>query len=405
MFSIQKKIDDGLKIIIDGNYCKNVRVIIKCNSFLESIEKKISPKSSLIWVLSSINCICCNISISLVQRLSEYPQVSFICEDTFAQLCGVTDALSSAGLSSETAYKINLHNKYRLTGKNIGIGIIDSGVYPHSDFLIPSNKIARFEDYVNNFKYPYDDHGHGTALCGIICGSGELSKDRYKGIAENSHIYCIKAFNSIGKGYISDILHAFENILNSSSELNIKVICLPFETLGCNNLLLSLFKDLFEKASKANITVVVPTGHNGNYDYSIRGIATLQNCITVGGLDTVNGLKPYIYSSYGMWGKNEKPDMTAPCVNLVSCAANTKYISERSGSKVYPPHLENPYILYTGTSVSAAYITGVCALLYENNETFSTRDILSRLKTSCKLLEITKLAQGAGTPSLDNLLL
>lgn len=406
MFSIQNKIDNNLKTIIANKYCKSVRVIVKCNSLFESIEKKITGShNSLIWSIPSINCICCSVSLNFLQRLLEYPQVSFICEDNFAYLCGLTDNICKNGLSLETANKVNLHNKYRLTGKNIGIGIIDSGVYPHTDFLNPFNKISKFEDYVNNLKYPYDDLGHGTALCGILSGNGALSNKLYKGIADNSHLYCIKAFNSIGKGYISDILHGIEQITLKSSELNIKIICLPFELTNCCNLILSLFEDLFEKAASAGLTIVVPSGHNGNSECSIRGIATLKNCITVGGIDTTHGIKPYIYSSFGLWGRLEKPDIAAACTNLILPASDTNYLSERNGSKVYPQHLDKPYTCFSGTSAAAAYIAGICALLYENNINYNFKDILSLLKASCNLSEISKYAQGAGIPCLDKLLL
>ena len=71
-----------------------------------------------------------------------------------------------------------------MTGKGIGIGIIDSGVYPHCDLLNPSNRIKKFVDIVNNLNYPYDDNGHGTFMSGLICGSGYGSKGMYKGVAK-----------------------------------------------------------------------------------------------------------------------------------------------------------------------------------------------------------------------------
>ena len=46
-----------------------------------------------------------------------------------------------------------------LTGKHIGIAILDTGIFPHRDFY---GRIRGFMDFVNGQKAPYDDNGHGT---------------------------------------------------------------------------------------------------------------------------------------------------------------------------------------------------------------------------------------------------
>ena len=241
-------------------------------------------------------------------------------------------------------------------------------------------------------------------MSGLICGRGTASKGMYRGIAENSHIYSIKAFNNIGKAYISDIFFALETLIKESKEYNIKVICLPFEIIDCNYFILSLFSKLFDLAILNGITVVVPSGHNGNSEYSIRGIATLQNCITVAGLDTTGAKKPYTNSSSGPCGKLEKPDLAAACVEICSLNSNTNYISEKNGIKLYTHTLEKPYTTYTGTSCAAAYLAGVCALLYENDPQLDFKNLLALLKMSCNLLDMPKGIQGAGVVDLKKLL-
>ena len=41
-----------------------------------------------------------------------------------------------------------LHSR-EITGKNIGIAVLDTGIYPHVDFCKPYNRIVEFIDYVN----------------------------------------------------------------------------------------------------------------------------------------------------------------------------------------------------------------------------------------------------------------
>lgn len=396
MFSLKNKLDYNLKAAISSNNYKHYRVIIQCRSLRENVESKIkSYKAELIRSMPSINCISANLSSSAIERLLEYPEVSYITFDNTAFLCG-SSVLSSNG--------ITFQERYKLTGKGIGIGLIDSGTYPHTDLSGSNSKIKKFVDILSAVKYPYDDNGHGTFMSGIICGSGTASKGMYKGIAENSHLYSVKAFNSIGRGFISDILYSIELIINECKEYNIKVICLPFEVLEYNQFILSLFSKLFDNCIKNGIVVVVPSGNSGNKESSIRGIATLPNCITVAGLDTRGGIKPYIHSSAGPYGKLEKPDLAAACVDICSLNCNKTYVSERNGTKVYAYPLDNPYTTYTGTSCAAAFISGVCALLFENNPELAFKDIAALLKVSCNLQEMFKWSQGAGMLDIRKLL-
>lgn len=396
MFSQKNKLEKNLNYLIENKSYKNYRVLIHCKTMRENIENKIKTyKCEIIRSIASLNCICANVPPNVIERLIEYPQVDYICLDNYAFLCG-NSVLSANG--------IFFQERYKLTGKGVCVAIIDSGVYPHPDLITPSNRIKKFIDIINNCTYPYDDNGHGTFVSGLIAGNGISSNYTYKGMAENSSLYAIKAFNSVGRGFVSDILYSIENIIDYSSEFNIKVLCLPFELTYNDHFILSLFSSLFEKAVNLGLVVVVPSGHNGSSEGSIRGIATLQNCITVGGLNTNGSIKPYAFSSCGPFGKGEKPDLSAACVDIVSLNSNINYISEKNGRKIYPQPLENPYTNYTGTSCACAYIAGLCCLLFENKPTLCHKDMLSLLKVSCKLLDFSKWVQGAGIVELNKLM-
>ena len=396
MFALKNKLCPSLKAAFEENCYKNYRVIIRCNSLQENIEKKITAsRGTLIRSIKSINCISAFISAKTIEKLLEFPEVKCIEMDKFCYVCGY---------SILAANNVPKSGKYKLTGKGVGVGIIDTGVFPHTDLTRPFNRINLFQDLINGYKYPYDDNGHGTFMSGIICGSGYSSKGMYKGIADGADLYMIKAFNSLCRAYISDTLSALENIINNSEEHNIKVICLPFETTEYDLFILSLYSKLFDMAVEKGITVIVPAGSNGNNEGSITGIATLNNCITVGGLDLISGAKAFKYSSSGPFKKNDKPDLSAACVNICSLNTNREYVSERNGSRIYSRPLDEPYTNYDGTSCAAAYICGVCALLYENNPQLTFKDISSLLKVSCNIHEVSKWIQGAGTPDLDKLL-
>jgi hypothetical protein len=397
MFLLKNKIDYKLKYSIENKLYKKYRVNIYCKTLTESTAKKIkSYKGSINRFIPNLNFICATLSPTAIERLSELPEVEHISLDSYAFLCG-SSLLAANGIS--------LKGKYQLTGKGIGIAIIDSGVYPHPDLQKPVNKIKKFIDLFDTYKYPYDDNGHGTFICGLLCGSGYSSKGMYRGIAENSNLYVIKAFNSLGRAFISDILYALDIMTVDYEEFNLKVACLPFEIMEYDPYVMKLFSKSFDRLISLGIIPIVPSGSQGLEEGSMTGIATLSNCITVGGLDTTSSnATTYMHSSSGPVGKSEKPNLAAACVDICSLNTNAKYIPERNGIKLFPHNIEKPYTTFTGTSCSAALISGICAMLLENNPALSFKDICSLLKVSSTMINASRWTQGAGVLDIQKLL-
>lgn len=395
MFSSNKKLDLNLKNCMLSKPYNNYRVIIKYKRFQESLIKKISSYNGmLINNIKHCNLICAKLNSKAIHRLLEYPEVEYICFDEYLFLCG---------MSVSTANKVRLSNKTKSNGNGIGVAIIDTGVYPHPDLVTPINRISTFVDLIDNLKYPYDDNGHGTCTAGIIAGNGEKSNGMYRGIAPNCNIHCYKAFDKSGKGFISDILYAMELIAETSEKNNIKVLCLPFELLNYNVFVQKCFSSMVSLENSKNITCIVPSGSNRNFDGSITGIALCNDCITVSGYDSTSKIKPYTYSSIGGLKKDSKPNLCAACVDIVSLNSNTNYISERDGIKLYPSKLDSSYKTFTGTSLAAAYVSGICALVYESDQSLTPKDIRSLLKIACEPVEIPKNYQGDGKVNIKSI--
>jgi len=403
MLFFNRKLDPMLKHALSCSLYNNYRVLIQYKSLRENIEKKIkSLRGKVLFHIPTINCIAATINGKSLKRLIELPEIRYIALDDFAHLCGKT-VLSVNGISLQSNLTI-LKGDYNLTGKGIGIGIIDSGVYPHCDLLSPKNKIKKFIDLINGYIYPYDDNGHGTFISGELCGSGYGSKDKNRGVSINSHLVMIKAFDNLGRAHISTTLLALENLIANAEEYNIKVLCLPFETFNMTKFILSLYNNFFNIFKGKNIVIVVPSGHNGAEEDSIKGIATSPYVITVGGIDTSSEYVTSKYSSCGSIKALQKPDFVAASENIISLATDTSYVSERNGLKIYPPHLKNLYVEYSGTSTACAFIAGVCALLFEHNLEYKFEDIYGLLKHSSSLINDMKFKQGNGYINLDRLL-
>ena len=398
MFSYKRKLDYNLKYYISKNAYKNYRVLIQYKDFQASVVKKISSyKGTVHHVIESANLISADLTARGIDRILEYPEIKKIYLDEYLFLCG---------MSITTANKIHINPKLSLSGVGVGIGLIDSGIFPHPDLTVPSTQIDLFEDLINNLHYPYDDNGHGTSIAGILCSSGLSSNDMYKGLCSKSKLFCYKAFDKLGKGFASDILYSIESLSNISKENNIKILCLPFELLNHNTFIISCFESVFNYAISKGLIPIVPSGSNAHNGRGIMGIAALPNCITVAGLNTATPItKPYLYSSCGPYGKLSKPDLSAACVDIVSLNSDNSYIPERDGTKLYPRKLDVSYKTFTGTSIATAYISGLCALLCEKYPSITFKDMNSLLKVACDPVgEIYKTIQGEGIININKLL-
>ena len=148
---------------------------------------------------------------------------------------------------------------------------------------------------------------------------------------------------------------------------------------------------------------IVPSGStNSNYN-NIMGIATLKNCITVGGINQ-KASSPYLYSSKGPYGKVHKPNLVSACINITTLNSDKNFISEKDGIKLYPKKLDANYKTFSGTSLSVAFISAVCALIFEFKESFSFSDVLSVLELACDPKELPKANVGVGIFDFNKLL-
>lgn len=396
-FMLNKKIDNSLIYYLKNNIYNTYRVIIEYNRFSEKIIRKITNSNGIVLSsLKHINIIAAYVSKYTLSRLIELPEVSSVHFDEYCYICA-----SPIGVLPSNQLRFS-HN-YKLSGKGITIGIIDTGVFPHKELLNPSNRIKYFEDHVGQSHYPYDDNGHGTFISGIICANGLYSNNMYKGLASSSEICAFKVFDGKGKGYVSDILSSIDTILTIHEEMNIRIICLAGEYLQHNPYIENLFNNLFKQCYDTGIIVVVPSGSSFNQPCSIMGFASSKYCITIGGYDTYKTDKSYPYSSYGKYKNMKKPDFVASSSNIISFNCDTSYVSERKGIKLYPHTLEKLYTSYSGTSCASAYVCSIIALMLEKDNSLSFKDVYSLLKLSSKKPTNTDAMVGNGLIDVKNL--
>ena len=170
--------------------------------------------------------------------------------------------------------------KRKYTGKGIGVAVLDTGIFPHIDF---GRRILAFCDFTEGKSGPYDDNGHGTHVCGILCGNGELSGGRLRGMAPASKLVVGKVLDGKGEGSCDSMQEAFQWILRVKNRYQIRILNI---SVGIGELKEQykeqLLRENMELLWDHNILVVCAAGNAGPEDGSISEMASSRKVLTVG---------------------------------------------------------------------------------------------------------------------------
>ena len=211
-----------------------------------------------------------------------------------------------------------------LTGKGIGVAVLDTGIFLHRDF---DSRGTGFADMVNGKTFAYDDCGHGTHICGIIGGNGRMSGGRYSGIAPGCDLVLVKVLDRKGYGYSSDVLAGISWILERKEKLGIRILNI---SVGIGELKErykeQVLREYMELLWDHNILVVCAAGYAGPEDGSISEMASSRKVLTVGCHDgRYCKNDPKRCETYSGRGRKydviRKPDIVAPGTRILSCNA------------------------------------------------------------------------------------
>ena len=286
---------------------------------------------------------------------------------------------------------IDAARKQNLTGKSIGVGVLDSGVFLHEDYF---DRVTAFYDFTKErSQKPKDDTGHGTHVCGIIAGDGTGSRGMYTGIAPGCHLCVGKILNRDGEGDMAMLIEGMKWLLSISSEYRIKVINISISSLYfLDEAKKKHVFDLFEKAYKQGILVVTAAGNSGPSGSSVSKLGDSPYVICVG---CHEGKESNLFAQkcQDCSGRGpgtlvyRKPDIVAPGTEIMSCAMGTY-----------------KYMRKSGTSMATPIISGVLALAMEKYPDMGTQELKRKLIFSADDLGENFLIQGFGMVNVQKFL-
>jgi len=281
-------------------------------------------------------------------------------------------------------------SRLKLTGKGIGVAVLDSGIVRHPDF---DSRLYPQRDFVWGKRGWYDDYSHGTHVAGIIGGSGKMSYGRFCGMAPGCKILPLKVLDRKGNGCVDIMLEALEWLQAHCEEYGIRLVNISVGgSPGEDEKEESELVRGVERLWSCGLTVVAAAGNEVPQEGTITTPGISRKVITVGSCDDHLRRGKNILTDYSGRGPTKncimKPEIVAPVQMVKSC-------SNRG----------NGYTIKSGTSMSAAVVTGALALLMEKEPELTNREIKLRLYRRAADLGWSSRRQGWGMLDVGRLLL
>jgi len=281
-----------------------------------------------------------------------------------------------------------------LTGRGIGVAVIDSGITAHPD--VASHVIVS-QNFNLNVAGTNDAYGHGTAVAGIIAGDGTASGGQYIGIAPQTSLINLRVNDGSGAAPTSAIMNAIMWAIVNKNTYNIRILNLSLQSSVQESYRTSPIDAAVEYAWLKGIVVVVAAGNNGP-NSALYAPANDPYVITVGATDDhgtafTSDDTLASFSSYGVTQDGfSKPDFVAPGRHIITTLAPNSAFALN-----YPTFMiGTQYIQLSGTSVSAPVVSGVAALYVESNPTVRPGQLKAVLLATVNGLGFA--GSGAGYP-------
>jgi serine protease AprX len=279
-------------------------------------------------------------------------------------------------------------------GQGVTVALLDTGVDASTD--LGNRVLARVD--LTPAHDGYDEYGHGTHMAGLIAGNGAKSLGLYQGVAPMANLVSVKVAGADGSTDVSVVLAGLEWIVDHKDTYGIRVLNLSFGTDSTQSYSIDPLDYAVEQAWFSGIAVVVSAGNRGPSAGTINKPGDDPYVITVGSADMKNTFdnSDDTVASFSSLGPTQdgfsKPDVVAPGITLVS---------ERAvGSTI---DLANPlarvgdaYFKGSGTSQSAAVVSGMLALMFQARPTMTPDEAKAVLMGTAQKYLVTQAGAGAG---------
>lgn len=278
---------------------------------------------------------------ALARAYANHPGVVFAEPDHIVQTSMVpNDTLYSSQwalpkISAPSAWDVT-------TGSALTIAVVDTGVEAgHPDL---AGRIIAGYDFANRDADPADDNGHGTAVAGIAAANSNNARG-VAGVNWAASVLAVKAFDSTGNGYTSDIAEGIMYSADGGARVISMSFAAPYPTYA--------METAIDYAYSKGCVLVAAAGNNARNSVSYP--AAFSKVIAVGATDSSDALASW--SNYG-----SEQDVVAPGVSVMS--------TTRGGT----------YANFSGTSAATPFVSGLAGLVLAHKPGASQAEVASAIR-------------------------
>jgi serine protease AprX len=264
----------------------------------------------------------------------------------------------------------------RATGRGVGVAVLDTGIAGDlPDFVTSGSSRVIASAVTNPCATDADDNvGHGTHVAGLIAGNSlnhfslRRLMGRYMGVAPRANLISVKVSDDDGATTVLDVIYGLQFVIDHKNTLGIRVVNLSLSSTVAESYKVDPLDAAVEAAWFSGIVVVAAAGNDGSASDAVSyAPGNDPYVITAGALDDRGSrsldddvLAPW--SSRGVTQDGvQKPEVLAPGSRLVAALAPRSDFEKLCRKCV----VGNKYFRVSGTSMSAAVVSGVAALILQ----------------------------------------
>jgi len=262
------------------------------------------------------------------------------------------------------------------TGNGVGVAVIDSGIAGDLPDFVTGGRSRVIASAVTNpcATDANDQFGHGTHVAGLIAGNNLNSpvkrnlSGRYMGVAPRANLISVKVSDDDGETTVLDVIYGIQFAVDNKDRFGIRVVNLSLSSTVAESYLTDPLDAAAESAWFSGLVVVAAAGNDGSATDAVSyAPGNDPYVISVGGVDD-RGTRSRDDDVLAPWSSRgvtqdgfQKPDVLAPGLRLVSTLAINSDFEKLCRKCI----VGRAYFRLSGTSMSAAVVSGVVALMLE----------------------------------------
>jgi serine protease AprX len=284
-------------------------------------------------------------------------------------------------------------------GQGVTVAFLDTGIDPTFVSLrigpgTWSDRFLAYYDAINNQLYgptrllrsPRDPNGHGTHVAGIIANSDRDHGD-FRGLAPGVKFVAVRVLDETGTGTYANVLQGLNWIVQNKNRYNIRVLNMSMYATPVAPYWADPYNLAVMAAWQAGIVVVASAGNGGPAPLSIGVPGNTPYIITVGAFTdnyTPSNFGDDYMPPFSATGPTldafVKPDLIAPGAHMASLMRNNSYLAQQ-----YPANrINGHYFKMSGTSMSAATVSGIVALMLHQHPELTPDQVKYRLTMTAR---------------------